>query len=137
MRLGTQVDASLIVKALGELQKRSPNPQMQYSDLTVAARGVNDFIDSGRCLIVGDYAILFEIGKIWYSATEFMMEQLLIRFKSDEGNSVHDAVSGLELFAKEYGCSVLIVGDTQIGHMTKVYTEHGFVPIGTQLLKQL
>lgn len=137
MRLGNQHDARAIVDALADLQTKSPNPQMQYSDIMAAELGVRDFIHRDKCLILGDYAVLFEVGKVWYSNTEFLFEQLLIRYKRDEGNSVQDAVQGLELFAKEYGCSVLIVGDTQIGHMTKVYTEAGFTPIGTQLLKQL
>lgn len=137
MRLANQHDAAAIVAALAHLQTVSPNPQMKHSDIMAAECGVRDFIHRGCALIVGDYAILFETGRMWYSNTEFLFEQLVIRFKRDELNTVQDAISKLELFAKEYGCSVIVVGDTQIGHMTKVYTELGFVPIGTQLLKQL
>ena len=137
MRLGTQHDVPQIVDALALLQRVSPNPQMQYSDLMAAELGVRDFVHRSKCLIIGDYAVLFETGRIWYSNTDFMFEQLLIRFKRDEGNTVQEAVAHLELFAKELGCSVLVVGDTQIGHMQQVYTELGFKLIGVQLLKQL
>jgi len=90
---------------------------------------------NGKLLIVGDFAVLFSVGTMWYSSTIMVFEELVIRFRKEFRNPVSDVVPLLDAVRKKYGASAIITGDAQRGLMAPVYLSAGFVPAGTQFYK--
>lgn len=129
-------DVAAIMQALLAVKAKSPNPQMAHADPMAAELGLRDFIHRGNAYILGDFVVLFETGKVWYSDTKFFFEQLFLRFKSDEGTRVDEAILLMESLALgPLGCEAVVVGDTQVGRMAMHYAAAGYVHIGHQLLK--
>jgi len=111
---------------------------MGMVDVDVALAYLRDACESGRVLVVGDYAVLWDTGNEWYSSKPYLIEQLVIRLGYNHPSVlIDDAVRALESLAKQLGCAMIAAGDTQTGRMVPIYQRNGFRTIGTQLVKEV
>lgn len=134
MRYATQDDVAAIMAVLIRLLDKSPAPQMKYAVPSVAERNIRLAIDEGRGVFVRGYFIMFDIGPDWYTDKNYLIEQIILKVHND-GN-VRDAVKALDVLRKKFNCVLTAVGDTQIGYMTPIYKEEGYIVAGTQLVKE-
>lgn len=133
-QLATNQDMPAIEAALADLLAKSPAPQMKYADLMEAILSVRHAIHEERAVIVGDFFLMFNVGRIWYSTQPFLMEDIVLRIGRTVGNSKEDAIDAIIDLAEVLGC-VPVVGDAQTGIMAAAYKARGFVPVGVQLMK--
>lgn len=137
MKLATPGDVPIIMSALQKLLAKSPSEQMRYAELIEAELGVRDAIHNNRAIFVGDYFIMFDVGKVWYSSKKFLIEELVVRVSTDNNTQVSEAVAALTALATRFRCAAVVAGDTQIGVMTNHYIRDGFVMLGSQLIKHI
>lgn len=135
MRLATQHDVELILIALRKVWAKSPAPQMKYVDQVSAECGIRDAIHNQRAVIEGDFYIMFDVGKVWYSNSTFLIEELVLRIVNT-GQSPSVAVKALDVLKDRFKCATVIAGDTQVQAMTNHYIRGGYVLLGNQLMKE-
>lgn len=135
MRLATQHDVELLLIALRKVWAKSPAPQMKYVDQVSAECGIRDAIHNQRAVIEGDFYIMFDVGKVWYSNSTFLIEELVLRIVNT-GQSPAVAVKALDVLKDRFKCDAVIVGDTQVQAMTNHYIRGGYVLLGNQLMKE-
>jgi hypothetical protein len=135
MRYATTADHPAIMSAALRMLARSPAPQMKLADESAADSHFHMQILRRRIAIVGDFAIMFDVDIPWYSDQRVLIEDLILRISNEHNNPVETAIAALDDIAAEFGCTAIAVGDTQIGYMRPKYEAHGYVPMGTQLLK--
>lgn len=128
-------DLVLILQAVQRLYETSVAPQMKYANFTKASEHIRQAYLDCNLEVVGDFAILFSVGTMWYSDEPMLFEELVIRFRKAVGNPVSDVVPVLDTLREQHGCVAVITGDAQRGLMAPVYLSAGFVPAGTQFYK--
>lgn len=130
-------DFEAIECALFNLQRMNDKRQMPYSDLPTAMEYIRQAASENRAYIVdGGIFVMFDLGTIWYSKTPFLLEQIVLRI-TEEHVPAANAVAALEELARFHGAKIVVVGDTQVGRMTRHYTNAGFYTLGTQLMKEV
>lgn len=137
MKLVTPGEVPIVMAALKRLIEKSPSEQMRYAELIEAELGVRDAIHNNRAVFVGDFFIMFDVGKIWYSSKQFLIEELVIRVSTNHGTPVSEAVAALDNLAQRFRCAAVVAGDTQIGAMTNHYLRAGYVMLGSQFIKHV
>ena len=135
MRLATQHDVEQILSVLRKVWAKSPAPQMKFVDPVSAECGIRDAIHNQRAVIEGDFYIMFDVGKVWYSNSPFLIEELVLRI-DNTGQSPEVAVKALDVLKDRFKCAAIIVGDTQVQAMTNHYIRGGYVLLGNQLMKE-
>lgn len=133
-RLATNQDLPAIEAALADLLAKSPAPQMVHADLMEAILSVRHAIHESRAVIVGDFLFMFQVGQIWYSRRQFLIEDIVLRLSRAEGTTIPEVIGVIEELGRKLG-AIPIVGDAQIGRMQRYYEEAGYVPVGVQLMK--
>jgi hypothetical protein len=138
VRNASAADMLPIRRALADLQKISPAPWMKLTDLPTAMGNIARQSREGTVKFFGGYMVMFEIGSTWFTPKRCLLEQIVLKvYPWDKTFTIEQVVhAGLDQLASHYGCEATVVGDTQIGLMTPLYTAAGFVPIGTQLFKE-
>lgn len=136
MQTPTDEDMTAIQVAFQWMLDNSPGPQMKFADMDTAMEYIEDARRDGLALMWEGYLILYHCGSPWYSRKRYFIEELLLRVHRTPA-TVRDAVAAMERLARVTGCVFMAVGDTQVGHMAKIYTAEGFTPIGTQFVKEL
>jgi len=131
-----------IEDAVKVLYSKSKAPQMKYASVETAINNIRYLWEHDSVYVTGNYAIVAVVGDIWYSSKVFLMEQLVIKFRTDFDNELeHSCVDSvprlLERIAMHEGCVAVISGDAQRGLMEPVYTRAGFVPVGRQFIKDV
>lgn len=134
MRLATQHDVADILVACAYWMPRSPAPQMAFADPITYECGIRHAIHEGRAWMIHGYFVMVDVGSDWYTTKKYLIEQLVLRVH-DTPYKVRDVVDCLDTIREHYKADAIIVGDTQIGHMTPIYQAAGFKTIGTQLMK--
>jgi hypothetical protein len=134
LRRATENDIPAITRALEYLLKHSPAPQMRHASLPVALESILGRMTQGLAYVYEGYFILVEVGAAWYTDKPMLMEDLFIRLYPTN-TPVNEAVAMLEVIAQEHGCSIVAVGDTQVGRMVPIYQAQGYKILGTQLMK--
>jgi hypothetical protein len=135
MRRGTRADYGPTMAALIRLQERAQGRgQMAHASVPAAAYSVELAIAEGRLRFVDGYAIMFDVGREWYSFDLYLIEQIIIKVY-DTDAPVEVAIDALDIIAAEYGCKAIAAGDTQVGYMTPKYINKGYAILGTQLFK--
>jgi hypothetical protein len=135
MRPATPSDVPAIVQALKAMLVYSPAPQMKHADIMAAELGVRDAVHEERAVIVGDFFIMYDMAKPWFSNKKFLIEDIVLRISREHGTQVKEAVAALDALRVKHGCDGVIVGDTQIGYMQHHYVKAGYTVLGVQLLK--
>jgi hypothetical protein len=135
LELARESDCISIFDKLLQLQAKSPAPQMALCEPDVAYRHLKQAVREGRLYLFGDYAILVDIGSPWHTTRRVLIEEIILRFRSVNKNSVESAIEQLSIIAKVRGCAAVAAGDTQIGLMSPRYIAAGFQPLGTQFYK--
>lgn len=128
-------EVQLIYSSVIRLYGESKAPQMDYADLNAACSHISDAWGNDRLVVVGDFALLYDVGKMWYSSSPMIFEKLVIRFRKEVGNQVDDVVPVLESLRLKHKCVAIVTGDAQRGLMRPVYTRAGYVPVGEQFFK--
>ena len=131
----TQEDVPRIMWALLCLLNKSPAPQMKYADYDVAEASIRRAVDEGRAWLIHGYFIMVDVGSDWYTAGKYLIEQIILRVDR-EPHPVNVAVHALDYLKAHFDCVAIVVGDTQIGHMTPIYEAEGYKFLGTQLIKE-
>lgn len=133
--------ASMVTDAAEAALKVSPAPHM---DDVCLGRIYEDTIsrcfdpEDSSVVVFGDFAVLFGITVPWHSKRRVLVEDLLIRFRREVGNSLEDVLSTqLPALARELGCHRIFVGDTQAGLMAPRYEAAGYIPLGKQLMREV
>lgn len=135
MRLATQHDVEQILSVLRKVWAKSPAPQMKFVDPVSAECGIRDAIHNQRAVIEGDFYIMFDVGKVWYSNDTFLIEELVLRI-DNTGQSPDVAVKALDVLRTRFKCAAIYAGDTQAQVMTNHYIRNGYVLLGNQLMKE-
>lgn len=135
MRVPNYGCLQLILDAVERLYATSVAPQMKYADVEKAKGHIIDRWTYDQVEVVGDFAVVFTVGAMWYSSEPMLFEELVIRFRREVGNPVSDVVPLLDTLREQHGCVAIITGDAQRGLMAPVYLSAGFVPAGTQFYK--
>jgi len=128
-------ELELIVEAVERLHVQSSAAQMKYADIEKACEHIWNAWQNDRLSVVGDFAVLFSVGTLWYSSDPMIFEQLVIRFQKKVGNPVSDVVPVLESLRVKHNCVAIVTGDAQRGLMRPVYTGAGYVTVGEQFFK--
>lgn len=138
VRKATITDVLFIRNAVADLKRVSPAPWMGITDLPTAMSYIQSAIDGGRVWFFGAYMVMVDTGIPWYSNKLCLLEELVLKvYPQDKSFTIQTVLqAGLDQLASHYGCEATVVGDTQIGLLTPLYTAAGFVPIGTQLFKE-
>ena len=89
-------------------------------------------------LVVGSYAVLVTVTQPWWSPDLLLSEEAFVRI-GPEGVFA-DALQGLEEFAKDAGCSAVVISDT-VSRSGKAYTRllgmHGYRLVTNQHVKEI
>lgn len=131
-------DVPAILTALRELLAKSSAAHMGMVDEMEAELSVRHACHEGRLWLCGPYAIMVEHGQDWYSSKKFLIEQIIVRYRPKvEGDvSLDDVIRvGLPFLQSHYGCSAIVVGDSQVGYMVPHYEAAGYRRVGVQLMK--
>lgn len=136
MRNATFVEADAAMRALVAMREKNPGKQMRFADEDTAHLHLHNAVAAKRAVVVQGYFILFDIGRPWYSKEDFLIEDLIIRIERTDA-PVRVAIDALSELAKGYHCVAVISGDTQIGLMAPQYLAAGFVPLGSQFIKEV
>lgn len=137
LRPATLADHAVIMDALLKMLDKSPAPQMKYADENTARAHLYTAIRDGMVWFVGGYMIMVDVGSDWYSNRKYLIEQMILKaYPFNKAATVRDAIAALDTLREHYGCVLTAVGDTQIGMMTPLYLEAGYLPVGTQLIKE-
>lgn len=132
MRPPLPEDWPAIEARLRRMLVRNPNNQMKLVDEDHAlsmARLMPSVVNDG-------YFILYDVGSPWYTRKRVLIEELILRIGPTEAGA-RGAVRCLETLAREQGCLAIASGDTQVGAMVPHYLAEGFIPLGTQMFKEL
>jgi hypothetical protein len=115
---------------------KSTAPQMKLVVPEVAHANLLKARDDGRLYVLGDFAILVDVGSPWHTDKPVLIEEIIIRFRRHFGNVVESAIEALPAIAQQHGCVAIAAGDTQIGYMAPRYLAAGFQVLGTQFYKE-
>lgn len=89
-------------------------------------------------LVVGSYAVLVTVAQPWWSPDLLLSEEAFVRLGT--GGVFADALQGLEAFAKDAGCSAVVISDT-VSRSGKAYTRllgmHGYRLVTNQHVKEI
>jgi hypothetical protein len=135
MRLATQHDVETILTVLRKVWAKSPAPQMKFVDPVSAECGIRDAVHNNRAVIDGDFFVMFDVGKVWYSNETFLIEELVLRISHDDLTGPSTAVKTLDALKERFKCAAIFAGDTQVQAMTNHYIRGGYVLLGNQLMK--
>lgn len=135
-RLATVGDIPVIMRALWQMLEYSTAPQMKYADPIEAELSIRHAIHEERAYIHAGYFIMVDSGREWYSASKFLIEQIILKVETTEA-PVEQAIDYLQVIAKHRGCRLVAAGDTQCGYMAPKYLSQGFTLLGTQFIKEL
>ena len=134
-RFATAADEDLVIAAMYRMWSLNPSNQMVYTDETKALDYIRAACSGGRVMIVDEtFAVMFDVGCMWYSSTPFLIEECLLRIKRN-ALPVEAAIVALDWLKDYYNCAMIVVGDTQLGVMTPHYIAAGYRHLGTQLIK--
>lgn len=138
MRNAEPGDLGRIRAALVAMLALSKSAQMKYADIEAAMDHVSECILTSKAVLVGDFLILFDTGRPWYSREMYLIEDIILRVSKDHPDiTVQDAISALTDLALAHGCVAVAAGDTQAGKMTGHYHVQGFNTLGVQLFKEV
>lgn len=135
MRKATQADVPAIMEALLALLKISPAPHMRLATPIAAQLGLMHAIHEERCVVVGDYFLMFSICQPWYSDEPVFFEDIVLRISRIHNNKLDEVLDAIETLSASYGCNYAAAGDTQIGYMGPKYEARGYELMGQQYLK--
>lgn len=130
-------DVHSIFEALLKMRKYSSAPQMRLTEPRHAVAHLQMAAAKQHLWVFGDFAILIDVGSPWYSAELVLIEEIIVRFRKEHGNTVDSAVAQLDVLALRFGCAAIAAGDTQIGLMSPRYLAAGFKTLGTQFYKEM
>ena len=89
-------------------------------------------------LVVGSYAVLVTVSQPWWSPDLLLSEEAFVRLGTE--GVFADALQGLEEFAKDAGCSAVVISDT-VSRSGKAYTRllgmHGYRLVSNQHVKEI
>jgi hypothetical protein len=137
-RLATMHDVPAILAAGSGVFEKSPAPLMQFADIMSAELGVRDAIHNQRAIVVDEaFFVMFDVTKTWFSGKSFLIEDIVLRIAPRPGTSLHLAVYALVEVGRKFGCSAVVLGDSQIGYAGRVYEQCGFTPSGQQYIMRL
>lgn len=127
----------MIYTALLSMLDKSPAAQMKLCEPEVAGKALQRAKAEKRLFVYGDFGILVDVGSPWHTSKQVLIEEIIVRFRRDHGNTVESAIEQLSVLAREFGCVAVAAGDTQIGLMAPRYLAAGFQPLGTQFYKEI
>lgn len=136
LKAALRADLDAIRRKLAWMKANSPAPQMKFADIEVAMGHIESARDRNRLVMYEGYAILFDVGRPWYSNDLYLIEELILRVYPTKV-PVTRAIEQLEVLALLYECKMIGAGDTQIGMMTPHYQLCGYKTLGTQLVKDV
>lgn len=138
MRNAEPSDLGPIRQALVAMLAFSKAPQMKYADIEVGMAHVSECVLTSKAVFVGDFLILFDTGRPWYSQQQYIIEDIILRvYRNHPDITVRDAIDHLSVLAAQHGCVAVAAGDTQAGRMTPHYHAAGFTTLGVQLFKEV
>lgn len=126
-----------IFQALLRMLDKSPAPQMRLVEPAVVYSHLRLAAVDRKLWVLGDFAILVDVGPPWHTTRPVLIEEIIVRFRKGYGYSVEDAVAALDHLAELHGCHAIAAGDTQVGIMAPRYLAAGFVTLGTQFYKEI
>ena len=89
-------------------------------------------------LVVGSYAVLVTVTQPWWSPDLLLSEEAFVRIGTK--GVFADALQGLEAFAKDAGCSAVVISDT-VSRSGKAYARllgmHGYRLVTNQHVKEI
>jgi len=135
-RLAQVGDIEVIMRALFQMLEYSPAPQMKYAEPIEAELSIRHAIHEERAWMHAGYFIMCDFGREWYSSKTFLIEQIILKVESTEV-PVDKAIAYLDTIARQRGCVLVAVGDTQVGYMAPKYQAQGYTLLGTQFIKEL
>jgi hypothetical protein len=116
---------------------KSPAPQMRLVENHTAWLHLCEAKSASLLYVYGDFGILVDVGSPWYTSKRVLIEEIIVRFRKDYGNTVESAIAQLDVIARIHGCVAVAAGDTQIGLMSDRYLAAGFQALGTQFYKEI
>jgi hypothetical protein len=135
IRFSTPADGDAVLAAMYRMWSLNPGNQMAYTDEPKAVDYVVAACAAGRVAIVDEtFAIMFDVGCQWYSSSNFLIEECLLRIRRND-TPVAVAIAALDELRAHFNCVMTVVGDTQVGRMTPHYLAAGYRLLGTQLIK--
>lgn len=140
MIAATNQDIPEIIAALRRLWAKSNATHMGMVDPMQAELSVRHAQHTGRLWLYGPFAIMVDHGQDWYSSKKFLIEQIIIRTRPnlrDEAHNIERVIHYVLPFLRDhFGCSAIIVGDSQVGYMVPHYEAAGYKHVGVQLMKE-
>src|SRR5262245_57133542 len=95
--------------------------QMKLVEPDVAWKNLLAAQADGRLYSHGDFGIFVDVRSPWHTSKRVLIEEIIVRFRREYGNSVESAIEQLEHIARQHGCVAVAAGDTQIGLMAPRY----------------
>jgi hypothetical protein len=134
MRFATDKDLVLIRERMQWLKRNSTSQKMQAIDDEMAMHHIERQIILGNVMITNGCMVMGEVFSPWYSRELGFVEDLFITL--DRENCKTSAIQDMIEWARSQGAHYIVVGDTQLGLMTKYYEASGFTHLGTQLYRR-
>lgn len=136
MTPATKEDAYEAFAKLVAMKAKSPALQMKFTDEDSALCHMLDCVDKGRAVMVDGYWVQFDYGRAWYSAKNFLIEELILKVYPT-AVKVEVAIEALSDLARQHNCVAVAAGDTQIGFMAPKYVAQGYGLLGQQYIKEV
>ena len=144
MRIATVRDLPTLVDRKVRIQRLSRHALASLGDRDAVYRNFLDAINDHRMLVVGPYAVMYEVGRTFWSDKDMLFEQLVLRACGNSGQAgdpsgdVSRIPEILTSIAKALNCVAVITGDSsRRSMMTNVYTRAGFQPVGTTFMRDI
>lgn len=138
LQIATKAECHHIHRNLLLLLDKSPAAQMKLAEPRTAFDALLGAVDQQRLFVYGDFAILVDVGSPWYTSKLVLIEEIILRYRRDYGNTVDSAIAQLEVLAREFGCSAIAAGDTQpVQLMSPRYAARGYTKLGIQWFKEI
>ena len=144
MRLATVRDLPTLVDRMVRVQHLSRHALASLGDRDAVYRNFLDAINDRRMLVVGPYAVMYEVGRPFWTDKDMLFEQLVLRAwrssaqASDPGGGLEQIPGILMSIASSLNCAAVITGDSsRWSMMTDVYTNAGFQLVGTTFMREI
>lgn len=144
MRMATLRDLPILVDRMVRIQRLSRHALASLGDRDTVYLNFLNAINDHRMLVVGPYAVMYEVGKTFWSDKDMLFEQIVLRAwgNSEQANDPEGDVSRIPAIlmsiANALNCAAVIAGDSSRRSMvTDVYTRAGFQPVGTTFMIEI
>lgn len=118
-------------------EKAAGRNQMKFVDLGTAHTSLAAAYQEQRIVMVGGYAIMFQVGSPWYSDKKYLIEDIILKVYDWTPYHVSLPIAALYDLAAARDCVCVATGDTQVGYLDKHYLGAGYVRLGSQFFKEI